>query len=215
MNDKGNLFWTRGLNPFTAPACKVSMLKSAHTPANRTFSISISNKSTFNIVCFYRICYVLKKRERKGLKISNFTLLSFIFNWLCGSQRVDKWGGLWLFQVSSSWSLNLGLRCVLMLLSHKHTHAQSIHTSGPFPSSCWWGHGPCKRGPDESSGTPDPGGNQGQLSSHMFSGTATVLLPEHKKTGKAWLELDLGSVKCCNIYICDSSWGDPVWFTGH
>ena len=178
MNDKGNPFWTDGLNPFTAPAREISMLKSAHTPTNKTFSILISNKSTFNIVCFGRICYKLKKkRERKGLKISNFPLLLFIFNWLCGSQRVKKWDGLWLKLVS-----NLGLHCDLVLLSHKHTNAQSILTSGPFPSSCWWGHGPCKTGPDESSGTPDPGGNQGQLSSHMFSGTATVLLPEHNKT---------------------------------
>ena len=50
MNGKGNPFSKGGLNPFTAPAREISMLKSAHTLANKTFSILISNKSTFNIV---------------------------------------------------------------------------------------------------------------------------------------------------------------------
>ena len=48
------------------------------------------NNSTFNIVRFDINLLHLKTRERKGLKISNFTLLLFVFTSHCGSERVQQ-----------------------------------------------------------------------------------------------------------------------------
>ena len=66
------------LNPFTAPARIISGLKSPHMPANGIFSGPMSNKSTFNIVLTEIFSYG-QARTKKGVRISNFALLSFVF----------------------------------------------------------------------------------------------------------------------------------------
>ena len=68
------------LTPSLPQPVKVSGLKSAQMPENSYIFKPTFNNSTFNIVRFDINLLHLKARERKGLKISNFTLLSFIFN---------------------------------------------------------------------------------------------------------------------------------------
>ena len=69
----------QSFNPFTAPSpYNFWAEKSTHMPADSIFSGPVSNKSTSNIV-LTEIFSDGKARTKKGVRISNFALLSFVF----------------------------------------------------------------------------------------------------------------------------------------
>ena len=75
LNLKTGLF-----NPFTAPACKISRLKSAHIHACKQYIWWSYTKSTFNTVHFDRNLFPCSyEGGEKALVISNLALLLVIF----------------------------------------------------------------------------------------------------------------------------------------
>ena len=98
---------TANINPFTAPACKISGLKDARTRliANSIVSGSI-NTSTFNAMRFDEDLFTCQceKRKQRGLSVSKFALIIGRFNdtvavkGLTDRQRLESSGGSFGFQ---------------------------------------------------------------------------------------------------------------------
>ena len=98
------------INPFTAPACKISRLKDAWTCLkNRTFSWSY-HTSTFNAMRFDDNPFTHQYKKEKGLRVSNFALLTVIFKWHHVSEWVNTcvYCGVW----KRSYRINTVLWCV-------------------------------------------------------------------------------------------------------
>ena len=84
------LLFVADINPFTAPACKTSGLKSAHIHASIQYIWWPCNKSALNTVNFDRIL-MLRRRGGNARMISNLALLLVIFR--ITERQARQWKG--------------------------------------------------------------------------------------------------------------------------
>ena len=81
------------INPFTAPACKISRQKSAHIHACKQYIWWSYNKSTFNTVQFHRNLFTCSCEGRKKSQWFQIWHFHGVFSeWRCGkcgSERVN------------------------------------------------------------------------------------------------------------------------------
>ena len=77
------------LNPFTAPACKISRLKDAWT-CLQTVYFPVLQHICFECWAFWLNLFhmPIQKIKQICLRVSNFTLLSIVLRWHHGSERV-------------------------------------------------------------------------------------------------------------------------------
>ena len=121
------------INPFTAPACKMSELKGAQIHAPKLYVWWSCNKSTFNTVLIDRSPFTCSHEGEKTTKlmVSNLALLLVFSEWRCdtyGSERV-KWS-----MMDSTYTL---YECILTVLSVSPPPLPLIY-SGSFLLSAPW-----------------------------------------------------------------------------
>ena len=87
----GSCFALSAINRFTATACKVSGLKSAHT-CRQTVNVLVLCQTKLNLIMcvLTEIFSDAKARTKKGIRISNFAFVSFVFK---GHGMKGTWGG--------------------------------------------------------------------------------------------------------------------------
>ena len=81
------------MNPFTAPACKISRLKDARTRLQTVYFPVLWH--LFSVLCVLMkiLSHARKRREKrrrkKGWRVSNFALLLVVFKWHHGSEGIN------------------------------------------------------------------------------------------------------------------------------
>ena len=81
-----------GINPFTAPACKIFGLKEEDAPTSSIFFGLITHLFS-NLCVLTKIlspASAKKKRRQKGWWVLNFAPLWVVFKWLYGSEGVNQ-----------------------------------------------------------------------------------------------------------------------------
>ena len=83
----------RNINPFTAPACTISWLKSAHTCLKTTFSGPITY--VLSSMCVWMKIFSLVSAKKKTKRLKDFRCrLLVVFKWHHGSQRDKNVAGM-------------------------------------------------------------------------------------------------------------------------
>ena len=68
------------INPLTAPACNIFALKASWTDLQTVYFSQSNNRSNFNAMRFHENPFTCQcEKEQKGIKVSNFTLLSVVY----------------------------------------------------------------------------------------------------------------------------------------
>ena len=103
------------INPFTAPACKISGLKDAQTCLQTVYFLVLYH-IYFQCYAFWWKSFQIpvQKRKLKDLRVSKLALLLVVFKWHHGSERVNSL----VCQIISSVSLSCSWDFCIMWFLH-------------------------------------------------------------------------------------------------